>query len=178
MWGAHLAHRGVILWFLNQYPSSVAVWGLRLLETARAAGLPLAEVAWLRGRRRGASFPLADLTTSKKGCVCLPAGEGGTERDAFKGKGTSVSLVEKAVPRARAAQGYVHGSSLLLLIRQRVLVALEAKKEGKKKKRVIKIFQILYAWRSVVRVLQTSRRCDQTADHLFIIMRAQSLTAN
>lgn len=44
----------------------------------------------------------------------------------------SVSLVGKAVLRAWAEQGYVHGSSLLLLVRQRVLVALEAKKEEKK----------------------------------------------
>lgn len=43
---------------------------------------------------------------------------------------------------------------------------------------MIKIFQILYAGRSVVRVLQASRRCDQTTNHLFIIMRVQSLTAN
>lgn len=55
---------------ISQISCCVGVEGL--FETARAAGLPLAEVAWLRGRRRGASFPLADLMMSEKGRTLPP----------------------------------------------------------------------------------------------------------
>lgn len=97
---------------------------------------------WLASGRGGVAareetrvfFPVGRPYDIRKGLRLPPCRGRRDRRDTFKGKGTSVSPVEKAVPRARAAQGYVHGSSLLLLVRQRVLVALEAKEEGKKKK--------------------------------------------
>lgn len=77
-----------------------------------------------------------------------------------------------------AERGYVHGRKegrahcCCWLGREYLLLCRE--RRGKRK-RLIRTFKTLYGRISVVRVVQASRRCDQTVNYLFRMMGLQSL---
>lgn len=176
MWGTDLPLLGVILCFINQHATLVALGGIwSLWDAERAAGLPLLETCGrCYGGDEGLDFLLAGFIKSRKGYTQSPCGWD-YDVDGERGREEMLSNTKSPCQSWQSMAVCVAGSraELAAAVGWAESTCCSVGKEGvkKKKKRLIRTLKTLYVRISVVRVVQASRRCDWTAHYLFRMMR-------